>query len=204
MFVGLTGSIATGKSTVGKFLKEIGCYIIDADDVAHRVYEKNKPAYKKIVKEFKEGILDKNGNIDRKKLGGIVLNDKHLLKKLEGIVHPEVEHIRNKMVRKITKKDEHAVIVYDVPLLFEKNLEGIFDYTIVVYLSKDKEIKRLIERNGFDKDEAIKRIALQMPIEEKVRKADFVIDNSGSLENTKKQVQELFVKLKKLENEKRK
>ncbi len=204
MLVGLTGSIATGKSTVAKIFKKLGCYIIDADDIAHRAYEKGTKSYKKIVEEFGKEILDKNDNIDRKKLGRIVLNNKKLLEKLESIVHPEVERIRNAAIEDITKKDKNAIIIYDVPLLFEKNLEGMFDYTIVVYADMDTEIKRLIERNSIDKKEAIKRILLQMSIEEKKKKADFVIDNSGSLDSAKRQIQDLFFKLKQLENKKHK
>jgi dephospho-CoA kinase len=199
LFIGLTGSIATGKSTVGKIFKELGCYVIDADGIAHKAYEKGTKAYKSIVEEFGKNILDKDGNIDRKKLGGVVLDNKELLKKLEAIVHPEVERIRNNIIEDIKKKNKNAIIIYDVPLLFEKNLEGMFDYTIVVYADKDTEIKRLMERNGLKKDEAIKRILLQIPIEDKAKKADFVIDNSGSLNDTRKQVKDLFEKLKNMD-----
>lgn len=202
LFVGLTGSIATGKSTVAKFLKALGCYIIDADDIAHTVYKRGTKSYRKIIEKFGKNILDKNSSIDRKKLGNIVLKDRKKLIKLEEIVHPEVEHLRNKMIEEIVTKDRHAIIIYDVPLLFEKNLNGLFDCTVVVYTDKDTEIGRLMTRNSFDKDEAIKRISLQMPIEEKIERADFVIDNSGSLDSTKKQTEKLFLSLKRLENEK--
>ncbi len=201
LFIGLTGSIAVGKSTVAKIFESIGCYIIDADELAHKVYEKGTEAYDKILKLFPKSILDSANDIDRKKLGNIVLNNKEALQRLEFIVHPEIEKIRQKEIDKIKNKSKNPIIIYDVPLLLEKHMEDMFDYIIVVYADKEKEINRLMNREKLTKKEAKKRIELQIPIEQKVKRADFVIDNSGSLENTTKQIKQILLELRKKNNE---
>jgi dephospho-CoA kinase len=195
MRVGLTGSIATGKSSVANMLKELGAYIIDADEIAHEALKKTEKPYKQILNVFGSNILDEQGNIDRKKLGSIVLNDKQKLAVLESIIHPYVQQKRKEIEESILQHDRNAVIIYDVPLLFEKHLENSFDKIIVVYVPKDIQIKRLMKRQNISYDEALNLINLQICIEEKKKKADFVIDNSYSLENTKKQVLEVFKKL---------
>lgn len=195
MRVGLTGSIATGKSSVANMLKELGAYIIDADEIAHDALKKTEKPYKQILDVFGSNILDEQGNIDRKKLGSIVLNDKQKLAVLESIIHPYVQQKRKEIEESILQQDRNAVIIYDVPLLFEKHLENSFDKIIVVYVPKDIQIKRLMKRQNISYDEALNLINLQICIEEKKKKADFVIDNSYSLENTKKQVLEVFKKL---------
>jgi dephospho-CoA kinase len=195
MRVGLTGSIATGKSSVANMLKELGAYIIDADEIAHDALKKTEKPYKQILDVFGSNILDEQGNIDRKKLGSIVLNDKQKLAVLESIIHPYVQQKRKEIEESILQQDRNAVIIYDVPLLFEKHLENSFDKIIVVYVPKDIQIKRLMKRQNIAYAEALNLINLQICIEEKKKKADFVIDNSYSLENTKKQVLEVFKKL---------
>ncbi len=201
LFIGLTGSIATGKSTVAKIFEKFNCYVIDADKLAHSVYKKGQPAYYKIIKEFGEDVLDSSLSVDRKKLGDIVLKDKNKLSKLELIVHPEIEKMRNTEIENILRKDKNAIVVYDVPLLFEKHLEDMFDYTVVVYTDKETEIKRLTEREQITQEEAKERISLQMPIEQKIGLADFVIDNSKDLDNTEQQVKKIVFKLRQKVNE---
>ncbi|WP_291492649.1 dephospho-CoA kinase [Desulfurella sp.] len=196
MRVGLTGSIATGKSTVANMFRELGAHVIDSDEISHTALKKTQKTHKQIVEVFGESILDENGDIDRKKLGAIVFNDKQKLTLLESIIHPYVQQKRKEIEESILKKEKNAVIIYDVPLLFEKHLESSFDKTIVVYAKKEIQIERLMKRQNLTYDEALKLINLQMDIEEKKQKADFVIDNSYSLENTKKQVVRLFEKIK--------
>jgi dephospho-CoA kinase len=195
MRIGLTGSIATGKSTVANILKELGAYVIDADEIAHDALKKTEKPCKQILDVFGSSILDEQGNIDRKKLGSIVFNDEQKLAILESIIHPYVQQRRKEIEESILQQDRDAVIIYDVPLLFEKHLENSFDKIIVVYVPKDIQIERLIKRQNMAYDEALNLINLQICIEEKKEKADFVIDNSYSLENTKKQVTEVFKKL---------
>lgn len=201
LFVGLTGSIATGKSSVAKIFSELGFSVIDADYLAHKAYEKGQKAYDKIVKEFGSDILDNHMNIDRKKLGKIVLQNKEQLSKLESIVHPEIEKIRNSELKKIERVDKNAIVIYDIPLLFEKNLKKMFDVTIVVYTDKKTQIERLMKRDGLSKKEAEKRIDLQIPVEQKIKMADFAIDNSKDIDYTKKQVEKLAFKLRQMADE---
>ena len=197
LFIGLTGSIATGKSFAAKEFKKLGCYVIDADELAHKALMKDSNIYHRIVSIFGNKIVDKDGNIDRNRLGKIVLNDKEKLKLLEDIVHPEIRRLRNKRIDDIIKKNKNAIVIYDVPLLFEKKMQNMFDYTIVVYAPFDIQIKRLMARNSLSYNEAKKRISIQMPISKKIESADFVIDNSGSAEKTKDQIKEIFNRLKK-------
>ncbi len=196
LFIGLTGSIATGKSLAAKEFEKLGCYVIDADKLAHKTLMKDSNIYHKIIAVFGRGIIAENEDIDRKKLSAVVLSDKEKLKLLENMVHPEVERLRNKEINDITKKDKDAIIIYDVPLLFEKKMRNLFDYIIVVYAPFDIQIKRLMARNNLSYEEAEKRISIQMPISKKVKSADFVIDNSGSIENTKNQIRNIFKQFK--------
>ncbi len=195
MRIGLTGSIACGKSTVSNMFKELGAYIIDSDEIAHDALKKTEKPYKQVLEIFGDSILDEQGNIDRKKLGKIVLNDKSKLAILESIIHPYINEKRQEIENAILKENKNAIIVYDVPLLFEKQLEKNFDKVIVVYANKNVQIERLMKRQNLTYDEALKLINLQMDVEEKKKRADFVIDNSYSLEETKKQVLEIFEKL---------
>ncbi len=196
MLIGLTGSVATGKTTAAKLFKELGCYVINADELAHAAYKPHSKAYKKIVEAFSENILKEDGTIDREKLRKIVLNDKDKLRLLESIVHPEVERLRKETISQITKKDRDAIIVYEVPLLFEKNLQDLFDYTVVVYASADQQIERLTGQRNMDRKEAEKLINLQMPISEKAKLADFVLYNTSSPEKLKPQVEEILRKIR--------
>ncbi len=194
--IGLTGSIATGKSTVARMFKKRGFYVIDADELAHSVYKRGERAYFRLIEVFGRGILDENGEIDRKKLGALVINDKEKLKTLESIVHPEVERKRREIVEGIKRENPDAVIIYDVPLLFEKHLQKLFDCVIVVYTMPEIQIKRLMERDGIDEDEAKKKIAMQLSIEKKRELADVVIDNSDGIDHTERQVEEVAKRIK--------
>ncbi len=194
MRIGLTGSIACGKSTVSNMFKELGAYIIDSDEIAHEALKKTEKPYKEVLEIFGDSILDEQGNIDRKKLGKIVLSDKSKLAILESIIHPYINQKRKEIEDAIFKENKNAIIIYDVPLLFEKQLEKNFDKIIVVYANKNAQIERLTKRQNLTYDEALKLIGLQMDVEEKKKRADFVIDNSYSLGETKKQVLEIFKK----------
>jgi len=187
LIIGLTGGIASGKSTVAKMLRELAIPVIDADEIAREVVQIGEDAYLQIVEQFGEGILQEDKNIDRLKLGSIVFNDEAKRKLLNSIVHPA---IRQRMMQ---KKEEYVsvgeqTVVLDIPLLFESNLTHLVHKTIVVYVDDQIQLERLMERNGFSKEEAEVRIRAQMPLKEKVKKADAVIDNNGSLAQTKAQL----------------
>ena len=183
IILGLTGSFGSGKSTVAGIFRSHGARLIDADCLAHRCLEAGSPAYKKIIKIF--------GTADREKLGKIVFSDKKLLKKLNAIIHPQVIREINLML----KKYKSGIIVLDAPLLLEAGLKKMVDKVIVVKIKRAPQLKRLRSKLGLTNLEILKRLNLQMPQERKSRLADFLIDNSGTIGRTIKQVQELRRKL---------
>ena len=193
--VGLTGGIACGKSTVAKMFVKNGAYLIDFDGLAHEVQEPGKPAWKEVVNYFGEIILQPDKKIDRVKLGNIVFTDKEKLSELNNIVHPVVYQEWYVRLEKIGKKEKHAIVLSDIPLLFEGNMQNLFDLTILVLISPEEQIRRLISRNGVSKKEAGKRLKSQMPISEKIALANIVIDNEGSIPKTEKRVGQVWQEL---------
>jgi dephospho-CoA kinase len=200
--VGLTGGIASGKSTVAKMFVKNGAHLIDFDGLAHEVQEPGKPAWKEVVNHFGEGIIQPDKKIDRVKLGKIVFADKEKLNELNNIVHPLVYREWHSRLEKICKKEKHAVVLSDIPLLFEGKMQHLFDLTILVLVAPEEQISRLIMRNGVIKEEAEKRLKSQMPISEKISLADIVIDNEGSIPETEKRVGQVWKELLKTEKQK--
>jgi dephospho-CoA kinase len=185
--IGLTGGIASGKSTVSAMMRELGLPVIDADEAARAVVRPGEEAYRQIVAAFGPGILRADGEIDRAKLGAIVFNDEQQRKVLNAIVHPAV---RKKM---LAEKEAHIrsgakTVVLDIPLLFESGLTHWVDKVLVVYVDDDVQLRRLMARNGFTEEEALARIRSQWPMAEKVKRADAVIDNNGTIEETRRQL----------------
>lgn len=185
--IGITGSIATGKSTVSTMIKELGFTVIDADIAARVVVEPGQKAYKKIVETFGEEILQPTGEIDRKKLGNIVFNNEEKRLQLNSIVHPAVRKWMNDQKEAAFQRGEQVVFL-DIPLLYESKLTHMTDKVIVVYVDEKTQLERLMKRNELSEEEAKARINSQMSIEEKRKLADAVIDNRGSLEETKQQL----------------
>lgn len=190
--IGLTGGIASGKSTVAAMFRDLHIPVIDADEIAHRVTAIDGEAYQLIVETFGSDILDSNGAIDRRRLGAIVFHDEQKRKQLNAIVHPLVRQHMLKQKEQYARKGEKAVVL-DIPLLFESNLEHLVDRILVVYVDEQIQLRRLCERNGFSFEEAWARIKSQMPLEQKRKKADAVIDNNGTIEQTKRQLYERLV-----------
>ncbi|TLS39150.1 dephospho-CoA kinase [Pseudalkalibacillus caeni] len=187
MIIGLTGGISSGKSTVSKMFKELNIPVVDADAAAREVVEPGENAYQDIVEYFGGDILLETGYIDRKKLGSIVFKDEEKRKVLNKIVHPAV---REKM-RKDTKEHFQSgseTVVMDIPLLFESDLTHMVDKTLLVYVSDDIQLQRLIERDKNGEEDARQRIGSQMPLEEKRLLADEIIDNNGTIEETRSQL----------------
>jgi|GEM_PF-6491 len=201
LLLGVTGGIATGKSTVVEMLKKKGAPVIDFDLLARKVVEPDRPAWKDIVAFFGEQVLAPDRTLDRKKLGDIVFGDLEKRKKLESFTHPRIfeEFIRE--LNAIVAQDPQAIIQVDVPLLIELNLQYMFHKLLVVYVPPEVQIKRLMERDGISREEAAGRLKAQLPIEEKVGYADFVIHNEGTLAETQKQVDELWEKLKEIQKQ---
>lgn len=185
--IGLTGGIASGKSTVSNMLRTIGWPIIDADLIAHQIVEPGSRGLSMIVERFGAEILQPDGSLNRRRLGQLVFNDAHALQDLNAIEHPLIIETIDQQLASF-KKQQVPVVVLDVPLLFEVGLDQECDLVVVVAVDPSTELKRLMERNHYSKAEAQSRIAAQMPLTEKKRRADVVIDNSGTLEQTRAQV----------------
>ncbi|WP_200761018.1 dephospho-CoA kinase [Effusibacillus dendaii] len=198
MIAGLTGGIASGKSTVSKMFRELGAPIVDADIIARLVVEPDRPAWQGIVEEFGTEILLSDRTIDRTKLGSIIFADASRRDKLNRIVHPRVREEAARQVEQFLREDPKRPILQDVPLLIETGLYKQMDKVIVVYVNEETQLQRLMQRDGSTKAEAMQRIRAQMPIEEKKKFADFLIDNSGSLEGTRQQVEQIWEELNRL------
>ncbi|MCI1590157.1 dephospho-CoA kinase [Heyndrickxia oleronia] len=191
--IGLTGGIASGKSTVSNLLRRKGFAIVDADIAARKVVEIGKDAYKQIVEAFGPEILQQDQNLDRKKLGTIVFHDEEKRLMLNQIVHPAVREYMQKEKETALKQGKETVIM-DIPLLFESNLGFMVDQTILVYVEQSIQLQRLMDRNQFTEAEAMARIQSQMPLEEKIEKSDAVINNNGTIDETEQQLNEIITK----------
>lgn len=194
--VGLTGSIGMGKSTIGSMFKDLGIGIWSADDCVHILYKKNGQANILIQKEFGK-IIDENGDIDRKQLSTIVIEDKAALKKLENIVHPLVKQNREQFIEN-SKNNNAPYIILDIPLLFETNSQNEFDKIIVVDCDFETQKQRVLARPNMNLEKFQTIISKQMPNSKKAAQADFVIDTSQSLEMCRNRVIEIDIELKKL------
>ena len=196
IIVGLTGSVGTGKSTVTKFLGQLGAYIIDWDELAWAVVRPYSKAWKGIIEYFGKDFLNEDFTINRRKLAEMVFSDKEKVAKLNQIVHPEVFKEDERITNEIKSRDSDALIIKDIPLLFELNRPIFVDKIVVVSASEQTQLRRLGER-GMSRQDAKSRIKSQLPLEEKTKSADFVINNDGSLEETKRQVEEIHSLLRK-------
>jgi dephospho-CoA kinase len=194
--IGLTGGIATGKSTVCAILENAGAVIIDADRIARNLVKKNLPAYRQIVDTFGESILLPDGEINRTALGDLIFNDPRKKQLLNKIIHPQVGKETHRQLKHIEKSNPHALVILDIPLLLESGMHKDLSEVIVVYTPEHIQIKRLMVRDHISQKNALARIRSQMPIEKKKKLATIVIDNSGPLEHTRKQTLEIFQRLK--------
>jgi dephospho-CoA kinase len=196
IIVGLTGSVGTGKSTVTNFFRELGAYIIDWDELAREVIRPHLRAWKEIVEYFGKDFLNEDLTINRQKLAEIVFSDKEKVTKLNQIVHPEVFKEDDRITNEIRTLDPDALIIKDIPLLLELTQPVFVDKVVVVSASEQTQLRRL-EEKGISREDAQNRIKSQLPLEEKIKSADFVINNDGPLEETKKQVEEIYSLLRK-------
>jgi len=190
--IGLTGGIASGKSTVSGILKSLGALIIDADKVAREVVEPGQRALKEIVKEFGRDVLKEDGTLDRKLLGKIVFSQKSSLEKLNKITHPEICRIIKERIDDAKRAQLYDVVIVDAAILLESGMDKLVDEVWLVYVDRAIQMKRLMERDNITKSEAEDRINSQMPIEEKLKRSHRVIDNRGHIEETKAQVMRLW------------
>ncbi|MFX3634047.1 MAG: dephospho-CoA kinase [Candidatus Pristimantibacillus sp.] len=188
MKIGLTGGIATGKSTVAALLVERGALLVDADQVAREVVMPGESALEAVASKFGQAVLHNDGTLNRPALGKIVFNNRDLLAQLEGILHPAIRVRMQQRIRQHELEYPERLVVADVPLLYETEQQALYDGIMVVYVPHQLQLERLMQRNSITEEEATRRITLQMDIEEKKRRADWVIDNSGTIEETTRQI----------------
>ena len=190
--VGLTGSIAVGKSYVLSVFGELGCETFDADKIAHAMMEPGRPAHQDIVREFGKEVLADDGSVDRAKLGAIVFADEARRKRLNEIVHPRVIEEQNRLLAEVEARNPDGIVIVDAALMIESGGYKRFDKLIVVFCDRETQVERLMRRNSITREDAERRIAAQMSSEEKRRYADYEIDTSGPFEETRKQVVEVY------------
>ncbi len=196
IIAGLTGGIASGKSTISRFLSDAGAHVVDADKIAREVVKPGTPGYDAILAFFGRTILLPDGDIDRKRLGEIIFNEPDKKARLDAIVHPLVFERSGEMIAQIATETPDAVVIMDVPLLMEADMERDLEAVIVVYVPETLQLERLMNRDGIDEQAAMARIRSQMPIEEKRKRATLVIDNSGSLSDSRREALAVFNRLK--------
>jgi dephospho-CoA kinase len=196
IIVGLTGNIGTGKSTVAKFFRELGAHLIDWDELAREVVRPRSKAWKEITEHFGKAILNADLTINRNKLADIVFSNEEKLAKLNQIVHPQVFEMDERATNEIKNNDSDALIIKDIPLLFEVTPPISVDKVIVISASEQTQLRRLKEK-GMSAQDARDRIKSQLPLEEKIKSADFVINNDGPPEETKRQVERIYSLLRK-------
>ena len=192
---GLTGGIASGKSTVGAIFSALGAKVIDADRIGHEILREPGDAFKEVVREFGEGVLNGAGVIDRKILGSIVFADPTKRQVLNAILHPRIIAKQEALAREYHDADSASVIVVEAALIYEAGVDGRFHKIIVTWCEPDQQIERLMTQSGLSHEEAAARVAAQMLAAEKRRRADFVIDCSRSLEETEHQTRQVYAQL---------
>ncbi len=198
LIVGLTGGVASGKTAVSEVLREEGAYIVDADQIARDLVRPQRPAWSEIVRIFGKEILQEDGSIDRKKLADRVFADPDQRKLLNQILHPLITGEIDRKTGEIAQKDPKAIVVIDAPLLIEVGYQRRVDKLMVVTSTQIEQIERVKARDGISSEEAMRIVSSQMPVEEKVKLADFVIRNEGSLAEVREKAKEVFRELKKI------
>ena len=195
ILVGLTGGVATGKSTVAKMFKQCGSVVIDADQLARDVVKPGKAAWRAIVTLFGTTVLNQDRSLDRQALGRIVFRNPKKRRQLERIIHPRVAREQQRLVRRIAKRKPHTVVIYEVPLLFEAGVDKRVDKIIVVTADRETQIARMKKRNHLSRTEAIRRIRSQMPLAKKIQQADHVLNGTLPRPSLRKQVGQLLMSL---------
>ena len=196
ILVGLTGGIATGKSTVAGMFQRCGAVVIDADMLAREAVRPGKPAWREIVQTFGKTILNPDRTLNRQALGAKVFSHPARLRRLERMIHPRVAREQRRLTRQAAQKDPKAVVIYDVPLLFEAGIDKRVDAIIVVAADRETQIARLKKRNGFTRAEALRRIKSQIPLSQKQKRADYVLDGTLPLSHLTQQVRSLYQSLR--------
>ena len=192
LIVALTGGIASGKSVVAKILEDLGCYIHNADKIAHDLMEPEKPAWKKIVAHFGIKILEEDKTINRSQLGKIIFSDAKERRFLNKLIHPLVFEKKKEVINRLEKEGHYNIFISEAALTIEAGFADFFDKIIMTYCKKEDQIKRLMERDGISRKQAIKLMKSQMQPQEKLKYADYIIDSSGSLQSTVEQTERIY------------
>lgn len=198
LLVGLTGGLASGKSLVGAALAGLGCHLIKADDLGHQVLLPGGEAYDATINEFGDAILDDDAMIDRRRLASLVFNHPERLAKLNAIVHPAVFRREKEIEEDIAGRDPEGIVVVEAAILVETGSYKRFDKLILAVCTPEQQIERAMHRDRFTKEEVLARLERQLPLAEKMRLAHYIIDTSGSKEQTHAQVRELYQTLRSL------
>lgn len=192
LLVGLTGGLATGKSTAARMFRGCGAVVLDADQLARQALEPGRPAWRDLRRAFGPQVLTADGTVDRAALARLVFADRAKLRRLNAIVHPRVAREQARLTREAAARDSSAVVVYDVPLLFEAGLDRKVDAIVVVTASRRRQVERLLLRNGFGRAEALRRIRAQMPLARKAARADYLLDGTKPLRELRRDVAALY------------
>jgi dephospho-CoA kinase len=203
LIVGLTGGMCSGKSTVASMFSELGCLIIDADQVARKLVEPEASAWKRIVKVFGKEILNKDKTLDRKKLAAIIFEDAGKRKLLNSILHPLILREEERLIKEATSKGDHKIAIVSAALMIEAGTHKRFQKIIVVWCNKEVQIERIMKREKVTRKEALQRWSAQLSGQEKKRYAHYVINTSGPFTQTRKQVVQIYEKLRRLADGKR-
>lgn len=200
LVVGLTGGIGSGKTTVSNIFKEEGAYIIEADQIARELVKPHSEAWKEIVKLFGNEILKSDGSVDRRKLAEEVFSNPEKIKSLNRILHPKIKREFRRRIKEIKKKDKNAIVIFDAPLLIETRTHKEMDRVIVVTSKENQQLERVKKRDSKTEEEIRNILYSQIPIDRKLKVADFVIRNEGSLDETDRMAREVYRKLKDISN----
>jgi dephospho-CoA kinase len=192
LLVGLTGGIATGKSTVDVVLRELGAVVIDADVLAREVVEPGEPALAEIAAEFGRGVLGPDGRLDRKALGAIVFADPERRRKLEAMTHPRIRERFQRRLDQLAAENFRGLVFFDAPVMIESGNYRNMDRMVVVVTDEATQVARLMARDGIDREEALRKMGSQMPLAEKAKLADYVIDNSADPAATAAEVRRVY------------
>ncbi|OGG99805.1 MAG: dephospho-CoA kinase [Candidatus Lambdaproteobacteria bacterium RIFOXYD1_FULL_56_27] len=198
ILVGLTGGIGAGKSTLHPWVAALGWEVLDADRLAREVVEPGQVAFGEVVEHFGPQILGSDGGLDRAKLAAQVFADPEQRRVLEKIVHRQIHLKKQAYLKEMYDRNPQAKVVYLVPLLFERNLESQFQATVLIELDPEEQLRRLVQQRGMEPEDAKRRMSAQMPLAEKLKRADFVVNNNGPLEKTQAEVEVLFTRLAQL------
>ena len=194
--VGLTGGLASGKTYVARLLQDLGCHVVQADRLGHEVLRRGGEAYDDVVREFGPHILSPDGEVDRKVLGKIVFADAARLATLNSLVHPHVFRRQQEFFEQVERNDPHGIALVEAAIMIESGSHKSYDRLVLTVCPREMQIRRFMERDGATEEEALRRLDRQMPLEEKHRFADYVIDTSGTKEKTERQAREVYDSLR--------